>query len=51
MVLSIAAFCIRIYLRSSTFQVILVFFLFEGRWSFWMASIRDFNAVIVFFFL
>ena len=50
MVLSIAEFCIRIYLRSSTFQVFLVFFLFEGRWSFWMASIRGFNGVIVFFF-
>ena len=48
MVLSIAAFCIRIYLRILTFQEILVFFLFEGDWSFWIASIRDLIGNIVF---
>ena len=48
MVLSIAAFCIRTYLRSLTFQeIIVLIFLFEGDWSFWIASMRDFNGVIV----
>ena len=48
MVLGITAFCTRIHLRSSTHQEILVFSLVKGGWSFWIASIRDFNGVIVF---
>ena len=48
MVLSIAAFCIRTCLRSLTFQkIIVLIFLFEVDWSFWIASMRDFNGVIV----
>ena len=48
MVLSIAAFCIRIYLRNLAFQENLVFFLYESGWSFWIESMRDFNGFIVF---
>ena len=48
MVLSIAAFCIRIYLRSLPFQKNLYFFLFEGGWSFCIASIEKFKGLIVF---
>ena len=36
------------YLRSLTFQeIIVLIFLFEGDWSFWMSFMRDFNGVIV----
>ena len=49
MVLSITAFYIRLYSRSLTFLEILVFF-FIGKLLkvFWIASMRDFNGVIVF---
>ena len=51
MALSVTAFYIRMYLRSLTFQKnSCIFVLFEGSWSFWIASMRDFNGVIVFLF-
>ena len=48
MVLNITAFCIRIYLRSLISRNSCIFFLFESGWSFWIASMREFNGVVVF---
>ena len=49
MTLSLTAFNIRIYLRSLTFQEILVFsFYWPVVEVFSIASMRDFNGVIVF---
>ena len=49
MVLSITAFCLRIYLKKFSIpRNSCIFVLFEDGWIFWTASMQDFNGVIVF---